>query len=468
MASRQKQTPRATSSRKAQPNSRSQTRKALPKRTSNLPAKQKPLKQAAWSRMMVNPGENPPVRTPSINPFTGAVRSFTRTFAYKPPDEDHLDFAFCLTPALTNTLLVSGGESDAYLSENFYLGVDLDSAELSAGYASVSSSYLIAKPGVTKHSQTFEPVRISPDDPAPNSTGVHWLPPSSPSETTMSFITNSIRPVSVFAWTDTAGVIARISIGETMASKPRNWVLISPSFFVIGFSFECLGADTGPNKQPEVSMLIEADAGTWTSVNAYDLFSTPALDLAQDRISAYRIVSMSLLVTCAASDLTNGGVVAACRAKPGWQPGHQADVYNAITQLQDHSYRGPLRDGAYVWWLPADMDELDFRQFGEDVPRPTRLWVAGRAESKDVPLQIVVTVNAEFSSPSQIFEHEVGPALTDPFIREYHGLDALPAAVCNPKHGEVLKKTVRAAGGFAKKLGRFVAANPDILLALLA
>jgi len=422
--------------------------------------------------MVCNPGENAPVRTPTINPFTGAVRSFTRSFTYSPPDAENLDFCFALNPSLQHTLLINSTDENGYPGAQWSLLTQIIHNYEQSGYIAVGGSSLVQNPELPPlPSKHIEPVKAGPTDEQPSKVPVEWT--ATAVSSTFTFSTNSQRAIEVVAYLqDGAGPVTPTSWGYVYMRRQLTVIVADPlpsSVKVRGFSYReptempSIGAT-----QTGIEIVVTVNSGVWELSNTFDLFDTPALELAEGRISAYRVTAMSLLVSNASSDLTNGGIFAAARAKPGWHPGAIENAYEAITSLQDHSYRGPLRDGCFVWWLPTDIHEMDLVPFGSTIPDPTRLWVAGTCESPAAVLQLTVTINFEFGSSSQIFEHEVGPPLTDEFIRAYHMLDALPAAVCNPKHGEVLKTIVKRTGAVAKKMGRYLAENPELLLSLLA
>lgn len=455
MASKPKQKSRAQGSKQRQFQPTVQ-RSGLPKQVSTMPQKQKALKVGAWERMVANPDENQPVRTPSINPYTGAVRNFKRTFSYAPdPDPNApLDFVFRLSPSVRDTFGIGNFESAEYPATQYALSVPLGFSNGDSGYAGQLTSQLLSF--VDGQSAVHVPPGTSIPGDDPDLCTVRLID-TNPAGTNFEVASNFDIPVLVYIWV--AGV--RLDKGVV---KPRSTLLFSQIGDVEQWAFRYV-ADLSPKDTPRMSVI--ATSGTWRASQRYDLFNSEAQTLASQRVSTYRVTAMSMLVSCAASSLENGGVIAAARTRPGWVPSSHETAYESITRLQDHSYKGPVRDGAYVWWLPTDLAEMDQRPFGARAAEETALIVAGRLDSRNATLQITFNVNFEFYSALQLFEHEVGPPLTDDFVRAYHFLDSLPAATCNPKHSDILKGVLKSLGSTAKKTGRYLAANPELLMALL-
>lgn len=423
-----------------------------------MPAKTKALKIGAWEKMVANPGDNPPVRTPSINPYTGAVRNFKRSFTYTPdPDPaSPLDFAFHMTPNVHDTFRVGKLLLSDLPAPDYFLSIDLGFSNDAAGYLPMSSVGLPTAVVGAPFGGYVAPESVIPGQ-GPDRAPVRFID-TVPAGTTFTISSNVTKPLAAVSWAGGVPTIRGVfwSAKTLIVTFPGN---------VDGWSFAAPNDVTITQTIPNVS--IQASSGTWRTFEGYNLFGTEATTLAAQRVSTYRVTAMSMLVSCAASSLENGGVIAAARTRPGWHPGPLGTVYESLTRLQDHSYRGPVRDGAYVWWLPTDLSELDQRPFGSSPDEETSIWVAGKLDSRNASLQITIDINFEFYSPLQLFEHEVGPPLVDSFITAYHMLDALPAATCNPKHQEILKQFLKGFGATAKRVGRHLAANPELLAALL-
>lgn len=193
--------------------------------------------------------------------------------------------------------------------------------------------------------------------------------------------------------------------------------------------------------------------------DTYDLFTTDAISLS--KVHMYRCTAMSLLIQNVSNALQKGGPIAIARTQPGFQyRGGQLAEFGDLSALQDHSYRGSLELGGYAWWLPSDVEEMEFRSI-HDRRVETQLRAAGVFADPLASLMITCVMTIEFYSPLQIFEHEIGPPLTDDFMAIYHLLNLVPAAMCNPEHKDTLSKVL----GFGKKVGRkafdWVVNNPE-------
>jgi hypothetical protein len=174
---------------------------------------------------------------------------------------------------------------------------------------------------------------------------------------------------------------------------------------------------------------------------------------------------MSVLASFTGNQFNDGGVIAAARTRASYT--FTGQPYESLTQLQDHSYNGPIKTGAYAWWLPYSIEELEFRDFFEQT-LGTELRMAGIFEDAAGQLKISLAMTVEFYSPLQIFEHEPGPPLTDAFIQAYHALDHFPACTCNPSHSNILKGILSRAAKAAKGGGNFLLKHPEIVTALFA
>jgi len=199
-----------------------------------------------------------------------------------------------------------------------------------------------------------------------------------------------------------------------------------------------------------------------TSV-CYDTFSTDAVTLGQ--VSQFRVTALSVLATFTGNQFNDGGVIAAARVRKGYA--YNGLPYESLTQLTDHRYFGKAKEGAYTWWLPYSIDEMDFKE-PADIPTETELRVAGIFDDADGQFQLTVSMVVEFYSPLQIFEHKIGPPITDDFERIYHALDSMDAATCNPSHSSIIKKALGKSANAAKGLAKTVASHPELLAALLA
>lgn len=429
---------------------------------SRPPPKNKRLKIDQWEKMLINNVDNAVCRTPSLAPFTGAARTFVRTVELNRNDLVSDNFSIVASPSLMKTLRLPSKNAMLPLPNTWY-------ADGGAAFAVTDDQqgggfYLLNGGFNVKDSPTGTVIAQAAESFDPN-----WGP----------FVPINLTPASEVKvvipteWRSTAAVWIRIGglwVHQVTLATTVLAEAFSPSGIADGISFG-LGSPSGTGAY-SVTMErgpIATANPSFNQQDIHDLFQTDVTTIA--RLGEYRVTALSLLVSSVANVINTGGVIAGARVRPHWYP--TTTVYQALTQLQDHSYRGPLKDGAYVWWLPYDIQEMDFDT--RDSAHQTRLVVAGEFADPDAVLQITVALTVEFYSPLQIFEHEVGPPLTDDFVKLYHGLDRLPAASCNPLHDNivgVVGKLMKGAGSTAKGVAnasvKYLLDHPEIIAGLLA
>ncbi len=417
--------------------------------------KQKRLRVSDWERMVVNPGSTDPVRTPSQAPFTGAVRTFTRTFEITRAGVGRDEFQLIVRPSLQRTLILPAISTITPGANNvFDTGDSASVTDFSQGAGYFGLKGLFQVHNVATGDSLGEVVQQYDEV-----VGPYW--PLTGSATTVMAVSlggASYTQAKVFlriggVWTDSATFVPAQSLDVTPGGNFDGlWVGVS-----------------GPRQSQGYDLQLRRGAAAASDIAVapfmtHDVFTTDAVSLS--RVSSHRVTALSALASYSGNQFNNGGVIAAARTRAGFAYDDN-NAYQALSKLQDHSYRGPIRDGAYVWWLPYDLDELDFRG-ALDTPSETELRIAGEFADADGALQVVLTMTVEFYSPLQIFEHEVGPALTDDFVRAYHRIDSMPAATCNPQHTKILRGILNSAGRGAKGAAKTVLSNPELMAALLA
>jgi hypothetical protein len=408
-----------------------------------------------WQSMIVAPSSNFPVRTPSLSPYTGAVRTFVRTFSLQSKGVND-PFSIIFQPNAKNSLAISAASAHVLDPAGWTLsdgsGIQIDEfAPGSNGFASLYGSLDILDNSSVNVGEYYDSV-----DPS----GVHiYELAGDPTTTIQAHYSGSgatfscyAKVVGVWTWVATSSIlstVASVLIGPIAGGFTALYFTVSNATKANGNGLSLLPiAGTDPILQLSSS---------------YDLFSTDAVQLG--RVSTFRVTAASVLASFSGNELENGGTIAAARTRKGYVY-DETDPYTALTKLQDHSYRGVLKLGAYVWWLPYDLEEMD--------PRPphhsqngTELHLAGHFDDANGSLEVTLCMTVEFYSPLQIFEHQPGPPLDDNFVRAYHALDVAEAATCNPKHGSILKKSISKVGKAAKGTSKFLLDNPELLALLM-
>lgn len=411
-----------------------------------------------WESMVTNPAMVEPVRTPSSCPYTGAVRTFMRTIEISSTGND-TPFDFIVRPSLRNTLALAGAAAPAGAQTDRWRGFLTANNNDRGGYFHSlrgSLSYYDSAGNLLCEQHSLV-------DAAENLDYFDIIQTATPTYR----ITVAGKMSKIQIWTRSAGVWTAGPAAST-APPAAIYNIAVASMDAIAITIQHPGVELY-----DTSLTYTSGVGFWSpsGPRLYSLFSTDAVRLGD--VSTYRVTALSALVTYSGNMFNNGGVLAAARTRERYSY-VDPSPYESLTRLQDHSYRGPLKEGGYVWWLPYSLEELDFR-CPFDSEGGTELRVAGEFADETGALQVTLTAVVEFYSPLQIFEHEVGPPLTDAFVLAYHGLDLFPAALCNPSHTKTLSRAIRKAAAAAARLGKgvgsFLISHPEVaeeLFAMLA
>jgi len=429
----------------------------------------KAVKVGAWERMLVNPAESEMTRTPSTEPYRASITRFQRSIVFRPTTPGQA-FAFNLRPDISNTLHVMSANGLALQGQiggaapnpqSYFVSVQLNTREKGTingqGAYQIRNAYF--QPGRDDSLPSYPiTIGIRDDDvtfvPVTFTTGL--------ANGALTVVTDALRPITV--WAQVAGALVAIGVasqGVPLVFQPGANVPIGP------FYYSQLGAM--PKSSIIGVMMYSNNTSLWESNGAhYDLFSTQAADLVNQNVSTYKVCAMSMLAKFTGSALEYGGDIAAARGRPGYNPGLRANVFTALSQLPTDRYVGALREGAYVWWLPSDLSELNQRQPNELNSDETTLWIAGSFDTEDASLQLTFDLVVEFYSDRQIFSSSLGPPLVDEYARAYHALATVPAATCNPDHKELFKSLVSGGKKAVKGAAGAILSNPDLAMALLA
>jgi hypothetical protein len=401
--------------------------------------------------MMTAPATADPVRTPSQSPFTGAVRTFVDTFSLSNPKtasstDESAAFALVLRPQYYDSLSIGiDGAEPVVVPVDWAMGA----TNRRNTYHSYQGAFVVDQDyplndhsDKTVTSPTLTVVKGSYDR-----NGTPFLPIvlQSGAKLIVNIVTDSTggTPASSFAvFQRAAGTTAWGNV--TRSADGKFQVKVDQDIDGLMFT-------TNGTQRAQVFLIpFTADAANvpeFPTYNQHNLFSLRSVELSQ--VSEYRITAMSILATYSGNEFNNGGVIAAARTRANFAIPVD-DQYDALTRLQDHVYRGPAKMGAYAWWLPNSIEELDFRGPREVIPT-TDLRVAGVFADASGSLQVTVAMTVEFYSPSQIFEHIPASPMSDEYEAVLHMLDRIPAASCNPSHLDLIKKGIAAAMRVAKK-----------------
>lgn len=431
--------------------------KAKPKQLTKISnqhnPKTKQFKVGNWEKMVVNPLVNQPARTPSLSPFTGAVRAFTRTISIQAAGAGD-KFAFTLRPSLRDTFMV---QRDVGLVLPAAPNWKLYNSAISATSEMINSRNALAGELTLTDISTGAKLGVYDSSYDPSAKVPYWA--ISGDATTSIDVTVNGRGMAFSVYWREAGVWSGPTTSPAMGGPLRVLPRVAFDGLLIGVlqpEGGTYGVGFAPSPAPGTLPTLLAD-------QSYNLFDTPAVELSQ--VTSFRITAASFLASYSGNMFNNGGVIAAARTRADHY--YNDTPYQALTKLQDHSYRGVLKDGAYCWWLPYSLEELEFKD-PHSSDWQTELKCAGEFADASGNLALTLCLVVEFHSPLQIFEHNTGPPLTDAFVKLYHDLDTYPAATCNPAHEDILSKVMKNAKKGLKNAGNYLIGHPEAAMALLS
>lgn len=406
-----------------------------------------------WEKMVLNPWGCRTVRTPSQSPFTGACRMFTRTITVDSAGAGDR-FSIVSRPHLQNTLSLNRSSpivvpaAGTIINKSFTLTDDL----LNVG--GLSGTVLAGEMDALDISgDKLGEIETDFDQAA----GVCYYPFVTPAAFNFDLNVNA-KGLSVQVYYRSAGTW----VGAATASLLLNSVTTNVTLPNAGDGI-VIAIHKPSSSSGSFSLSGFSSAPGISASACFDTFSTDALTLG--KVSAHRVTALSVLATFTGNQFNDGGVVAAARTRSGYY--YEGPGYESLTRLTDHRYWGKAKEGAYAWWLPYSYEELEFKRPYDDIPE-TEIRMAGIFDDADGSFQLTVSMVVEFYSPLQIFEHKIGPPLSDDFETAYHALDSAPAATCNPAHTKIIKSLVNKAATTAKGAAKTVVKHPELLAALLA
>lgn len=400
--------------------------------------------------MIVNPGEGPVVQSPTLFPARAATRHFRRVYTISgnaPGDK----FSVKVRPALEDFVSYQSAITDYVFAPGHGLMGVLD---MHGGLDTSVETYIfdfnVAVGTGTLIAEGCIPTTLGRAQYLWNTATVGTL-------SSLGVLNQSEKLVNVTIYClHTGGETAytyslppgeRANLGATVTSGVNTW---------LGIAFK---------GDVSVSFSDNAAVNTYGTPTTFRFLPDTLID--QGGVERYRVTALSALCSYRGNLLENAGVISAARAPDNWAP-RGNDMYDAIAKLPDNSYRGPLINGAYTWWLPGDMEELDFITPGE-AKRGTKtsLYLAGEFTDAGSAVELIVDMIVEFYSPLQIFERNPLPPFVDAHVEMLHQLALLPAATCNPSHMEILKKGVKAAARMGLAGYNFAKAHPEYVALLL-
>jgi hypothetical protein len=196
-----------------------------------------------------------------------------------------------------------------------------------------------------------------------------------------------------------------------------------------------------------------------TVVGAHSMDLLRPATIEMSKVTTYRVAAMSILVTSLSPAINDGGAIAAARINDMLKQDPKYD-YDKLTTLEG-AYNGELKQGAYVFWLPKDLEEMSPKEIRGVDATSTGLAVCGKFTQAGQQIRILYTIVVDFTSVSQTIEKLPFPAWTDNFDIFLQALASQQCAFSNSSHLKALKAIASALGRGAQRAGKWALGNPQ-------
>lgn len=406
-------------------------------------------------RQIVAPGSAAAKPSPALSPFTGASRHLRRIttlkatganqqFAVKlqPTLSEFLAFGVAV-PSIGHQLLVTGSMA----VPKFTSGANHPMGQLYANARDRAPAILVASTPIPGHGGV-------PD----NCYGYSVLSTVAVSNLTVNVVSNTTAQFIVHK-------IDRVGVHTTedmITIKGQSVLFTGPSTNAIGqtlyMGVEVILGEVSYNMRASANM----DIIMPLDLNVMNVVNDEWIERGQ--VSQHRISSMSVLASYRGNAIESAGVIAGALirglpARNGVEP-----LYDIVARQPEKAYNGPLQNGCYAYWVPQDINELDF----DDEPPTTTIMLAGTFVDAGGALEITVDVIVDFYSPLQIFEKIPFPPMNDAAANALHYLNTLNPVMCNPKHWGNIKRILGEGANGVKDVVNWGVSNKELLAAVAA
>jgi len=396
-------------------------------------------------------------------------------------DEDKNSIAV-VYPRLANTIFTTAGSEFPFnLTKSGVLAGNYCTQPVQTG-SNTGRVVDITAPFYIAGGRAVLPIPVSYDD------SVHYLYPIAadavaPDGTPpyVQFVMNNITPGNVDQFTCTvttySGVLNRIDSNSVAlgasgaaqvpfdehahgsASRYLSFrITSSQSYSYVGSVSIDLRQNSAGGAPPTFAMtILNKDVNCVVSdVNGSRQLSTTA--------EQYFVLGQSLLVTYRGSTLDNGGLIATARVPSstnsiGSKSDASADLaaggsqyYNWISSLQNNRYDGPLKTGAYSFYLGDDESDYFYKDTEDqatDLPYLIAAFSTSTATAEN-NVRIKVITHIQFKSNSNLY-----PQATSPFMKDVsllpHILSLVNSSYCNTMHKSDIKDRLKDIG---KQVGK--------------
>lgn len=201
------------------------------------------------------------------------------------------------------------------------------------------------------------------------------------------------------------------------------------------------------SKKTRVEISCGCDAAQFVTSASSSFAPAFGEQIVENNISQGRVTHLSMFCQNTTAEIVSSGTIAAGRVPVTFDLGnYDGNWLQSMSTLDNNRrYIGPMKTGAYVFWMPEQQDEFQIDNIAEkqksyqdanylvlEIPD----WSAGAT------VEVTFTWIVEFYTPSQNFEKIVPPPKTQEFDVIWHMLSRIQAATCNPDHEQFTENWV--------------------------
>jgi hypothetical protein len=261
-------------------------------------------------------------------------------------------------------------------------------------------------------------------------------------------------------WT-TAGTVSAIPEGKDMTGS----LTVPATVFAEGpftrIAFHISGTNS---KDVEIDATLNFSNSQFTTNAATTFAPAFAEQIVDEKITHGRVTHMSMFIQNTTAEISASGTIMAARVPSNFDLGaYNGDwVRSASTLPLNRQYIGPMKTGAYAFWMPEQLDEFQIDNIAQKLNsyRDANYLVAEIPDwTAGATAEITFTWVAEFYTPNQNFEKIIPPPITSDFEMAWHLISGFPAAMCNPEHDKETRSYVDKIKSAARSLYSFYQNN---------